>query len=232
MTREEFYAELYALAEPDYRDFNAGLLPGVANILGVRMPALRRIAKRIAAGDWRAFLAAAREESYEETMVQALVIGLAKGSPEEILSYVAAFVPKIDNWAVCDCFCGGLKLAQRHPGLVWDFVRPYFSSPQPFAVRFALVMALNHYMQEPYLDEVLELIDGVKLDHHYVKMAAAWAVSFCFIHYPGRTKAYLQNNTLDDFTYSKSLSKILESYRVSPEDKEFIRALRKNKAAR
>ena len=74
MTREEFYAELYALAEPDYRDFNAGLLPGVANILGVRMPALRRIAKRIAAGDWRAFLAAAREESYEETMVQALVM--------------------------------------------------------------------------------------------------------------------------------------------------------------
>ena len=99
-------------------------------------------------------------------------------------------------------------------------------------MRFALVMALNYYMNAAYLDEVLALIDGVKLDHYYVKMAVAWAVSFCFIYDPGRTKAYLQNNTLDDFTYRKSLSKILESYRVSPEDKEYIRALRKNKAAR
>lgn len=230
MTAEEIYARLLSLAEPEYRAFIAGLLPGVSNILGVRMPALRKLAKKIAAGDWRAYLGRAREDTYEEAMLQALVIGLAKGDPEEILRYAAAFLPKITNWGLCDSFCAGLKIARQQPGRVWDFLQPCFSSPEPFTVRFALVMALNYYIEDDYIEAVLSLLDGVEHGDYYVKMAAAWTVSVCFVRYPARTMEYLLNNALDDFTYRKSISKILESYRVSPQDKAAVRALRKSKA--
>lgn len=228
MTNEELRARLPALAEPAYRAFNQGLLPGVPGILGVRMGALRDLAKKIAAGDWRAFLAQAQEDTYEETMVQALVIGLAKGDTEEILACVAAFVPKIANWGICDSFCAGLKIAKQEPARVWDFLQPYFASAEPFAARFALVMALNYYIEDAYIEGVLERISAAKREDYYVKMAAAWALSFCYARYPNRTLEYLRASALDDFTHNKAISKILESYRVGPSDKQAARALRRN----
>ena len=232
MTQQELYERLLSLQDLDYRAFHSSLLPGVDNILGVRAPLMRKIAKEIAAGEWREYLAEARIDTYEETMVQGMVIGQAKGNAAEILPYVAAFVPKIDNWAVCDSFCCVLKLAKREPDPVWDFLQPYFVSKEPFDLRFAIVMALDHYIDDAHIEVVIGHIDAIKHEHYYVKMAAAWAVSICFVHYPEITMAYLLNNSLDDFTFSKSISKILESYRVSAQDKEALRALRKSKAGR
>ena len=83
------------------------------NLLGIRLPVLRKIAREIAAGDWRTYLAEAEDFYFEERMLQGLVIGCARCTPAEKLEYVARFVPKIDNWAVCDCFCWRLKAAER-----------------------------------------------------------------------------------------------------------------------
>lgn len=107
--------QLLEMADPGYRDFHAALVPGVGNIIGIRLPLLRGIARQIARGDWRTFLAADDLLYYEERMLQGLVIGYAKCTPGEKLEHVARFVPKIDNWAVCDCFCWRLKAAERAP---------------------------------------------------------------------------------------------------------------------
>lgn len=94
--------QLLELTEPKYMKFTSALMPGVENVLGIRLPVLRSIAKEIAAGDWRAYLAEAEDFYFEERMLQGLVIGYARCEPAEKLAHVARFVPKIDNWAVCD----------------------------------------------------------------------------------------------------------------------------------
>ena len=119
--------QLLELTEPKYMKFTSALMPGVENVLGIRLPVLRSIAKEIAAGDWRAYLAEAEDFYFEERMLQGLVIGYARCEPAEKLAHVARFVPKIDNWAVCDCFCWRLRAAERQP--MWEFIQPYFHAP-------------------------------------------------------------------------------------------------------
>jgi 3-methyladenine DNA glycosylase AlkD len=215
------------LVDEQYRQFHSGLLPGTDNILGVRLPLLRELAKELAKGDWRGYLESAQDEYYEEVMLQGLVIGHAKANIAEILSYVSAFVPKINNWAVCDSFCSSLKITKQHMELVWQFLQPYLQSRKEFELRFGIVMLLDFYIVDEYIDQVLSRLDAVKHEAYYVKMAVAWAFSICFIHYPEKTMAYLQNNTLDDFTYHKALQKITESFRIDKETKVLIRSMKR-----
>lgn len=222
--------QILALVDDDYREFHSKLVPGTENILGVRLPHLRALAKEIAKGDWRNYLATAANDFYEETMLQGLVIGYAKAEITEILHYVAAFVPKIANWGVCDSFCNNLKITKKHMPLVWDFLQPYLLSKEEFTLRFGIVMLLNYYIEDNYIDRVLLLLDSAKHEGYYVKMAAAWAISICFIKYPEKTMAYLKSNTLDDFTYNKALQKITESFRINKEPKTLIRSMKRKNA--
>ena len=108
MTWAKIREELPRLAEETYRCFSARLLPGVNNVLGVRLPVLRGLAKQAAGEDWRACVAA-EPASFEETMLQGMIIGYAATDIEQTLRLTAAFLPKIDNWSVCDSFCIGLR---------------------------------------------------------------------------------------------------------------------------
>ena len=156
--------KLLALADEEYRKFQSTLIPGEDRLLGVRLPALRELAKEIVKGDWREYLNSAQDEYYEEIMLQGLVIGYAKTSPEEILHFTAKFIPKITNWGVCDSFCTGLKLAKKQPELVWNFILPYLRSEKEFDIRFAVIMMLAHYMTDKYIDDVLACLDQVRHD--------------------------------------------------------------------
>lgn len=215
------------LADDDFRQFHCKLVPGTDNVLGVRLPELRKLAKEIAKGDWRGYLASAPEDYYEEIMLKGLVIGYAKADFNDILQYVADFVPKINNWAVCDTFCSNLKITKKHMSEVWDFLQPYLVSQKEFEMRFGIVMLLGYYIHEEYLDQVLLLLDNAKHEGYYVKMAVAWAISICFVKCPNKTMTYLKNNTLDDFTYNKALQKITESLRVDKATKTLIRSMKR-----
>jgi 3-methyladenine DNA glycosylase AlkD len=219
--------KLLNLADEKYQKFTAALLPDVDNILGVRLPLLRKLAREIAKGDWRGYMTAAGHEYYEEIMLRGMVLGYVKADADEILRYVVGFVPKIDNWSVCDSFCSGLKFTKNHKAHVWDFLQPYFTSKGEYELRFGIVMLLNYYMDKEYINRVLLILDSVKRDGYYVRMAVAWAVSICYIKLPDRTMEYLKNNMLDDFTYNKALQKITESYRVDTAAKDFIRSLKR-----
>lgn len=218
-------AELVRLAEPEYAVFSRRLLPGTENVLGVRLPLLRRLARRIAKGDWAAYLDTAGDGSFEEVMLQGMVIGAICAPPQEVLARTAAFVPKIDNWSVCDSFCSGLKLARTHPEPVWEFLQPYFEYPRPFAVRFAVVMLLFYYIDAQHLPRVLALLEEVHRDEYYVKMAVAWAASMCYAAFPDETLPWLQAARLDEFTYRRTIRKICESHQVNAEQKSHLRAL-------
>ena len=217
---------LFAMADLRYRDFSASLTPGAGPMIGVRLPQLRALAREIARGDWRAWLDGAEEAYFEERMLQGLVIGYAKCPPDEKLRLTERFVPKIDNWAVCDCFCWRLRPAEREP--MWRFILPRFRAAEEYEVRFAVVMALSNYADEAHIDRLLELLGAVRHPGYYARMGVAWAVSVCYVKFPERTQAWLEAGCpLDDWTYNKALQKIVESLRVSDADKAAVRAMKR-----
>ena len=128
-----FREELTALAEKDYRVFSARLLPPGTPLLGVRLPRLRKLAKKIARSDWRAFLANRPADAvFEETMLRGMVIGCAEAPLPERLGLIAAFLPEIDNWSVCDSFISGLKFIRENREPVWEFLDQYLKSKEEF----------------------------------------------------------------------------------------------------
>lgn len=219
--------QLIALSEPDYQAFTSKLLPGTKNILGVRLPFLRKMAKQLAKEDWRGFLAEASDDFHEEIMLQGMVIGFASVSFEEIKRYIEKFVPKIDNWSVCDSFCSGLKITKQYPHEMWNLLQGYLSDTREFYVRFGVVMLLNYYISEEYVREALQIMDKISNEAYYVKMGVAWTISMYYVKLPEETMDYLKNNQLDDFTYNKALQKITESLKVDKETKALIRAMKR-----
>lgn len=217
------------LAEEDYRRFASSLIPNIDNVLGVRLPALRKLATGIVKGDWRSYLASAADDYFEETMLQGMVIGYAKSADvEELLQCVADFVPKINNWSVCDSFCLGLKFTRTNQQRVWDFVQPYLASDAEYEIRFGVVMLLVHFVDDAHIDRVLELLDRIDHEGYYVKMAVAWALSICFSKLPEPTLRYLRGaHLLDKFTYNKALQKITELSRIDSDTKAIIRGMRR-----
>lgn len=219
-------SELLSLAEPEYQKFSASLLPGVDNILGVRIPKLRVIAKRIAKENWKEFLDDAKDDSFEEILLQGLVIGYAKANPTEIITALDAFIPKINNWSVCDSTAMTLKAAKNHPAY-FGYADACIAEGTEFSVRFGIVLLMSHFVSDEYIDSVLEKIGDAKLPGYYAKMAAAWAVSVCYVKYPEKTEEWLKESNLDDWTFNKSIQKIKESLRVSDAEKKRLEGMKR-----
>ncbi|MBH1941170.1 DNA alkylation repair protein [Mobilitalea sibirica] len=219
--------QLREMSEEKYQRFSSSLTPGINNILGVRLPLLRKMAAKIAKEDYKFYLKYAEDETFEEVMLQGMVIGSCKAGIEEVLNMAADFIPKINNWSVCDSFCNGLKITKKHRERVWDFLQPYLRSDQEYDIRFGVVMLLHYYVLPEYTDKVFMHFNHIKHSGYYVKMAIAWAISVYFVLLPEKTKKYLLNNDLDDFTYNKALQKITESLRVDKETKAWVRGMKR-----
>lgn len=215
--------KLFELKDDKYKEFHSSLCPGVDTIIGVRVPILRKYAKELAKGNWKESFKQIKNDYYEEIMLQGMIIGIAIKDIEELKKYLEEFIPKIDNWAVCDVCCGGLKLTQKNLEVMWEFLQKYLKSDKEFEIRFGIVMLLDYYINKEYIDKILKIFDVTKHDGYYVKMAVAWAISVCYIKFPKVTEQYLDNSNLDEFTYKKSIQKIRESYRVTPEQKRRLK---------
>lgn len=228
---DEIRKLLEDLAEPDFRKFSSSLIPGLAPgfLLGVRLPKLRKIAREIARKDPEGYLRNARCDSFEEIMLQGMVIGNLKGEPDTLFPLIESFLPKIDNWSVCDSFCSSLKIAREYPEAMWGLLQPMFEDQREYYVRFAVVMLIFYFIQKPYLPQAFVFFDGITSDSYYVKMAVAWAVSICYREFPKETLDYLKRCRLDRFTYEKALQKIIESLKTDAKIKEMFRAMKRER---
>lgn len=224
---DDIRKKLFELQDLKYKEFHSGLCPNVDKIIGVRVPQLKQIAKEIAKKDYKEFLENAQDEYYEELVLQGLVIGYSKTTIEETFKYLKSFVPKINSWAVCDTTCSNLKITKKYMREMWEFLEKYINSDREYEIRFALVMYLNYYLSEEYIDEIFEKVNKITNKEYYVQMAVAWLVSFAYIKQKEKTEKYLYKNNLDKFTLNKSIQKICESYRVSDEDKAKLRKIKK-----
>ena len=214
-------------ADKNFQKFTAALIPNIDNVLGVRTPILRKMAKELYKSGEFALVFETQSKYMEENMLKGMIIGLFKKPAKDVISYVRDFVPTIDNWAVCDNFCCSLKMTKDNLSLVWDFIQSYFKSDKEFEIRFAYVMLLNYYLIDDYIDKVLKLVDEFKDDRYYSQMAVAWLVSICYIKYPNKTEKYLKKSNLDDWTYNKSIQKICESLKIDKQTKERLKLMKK-----
>lgn len=214
------------LRDDKYASFNSSLLPGVGNILGVKIPELRRMARMIARMDgWQDFVRNATANCFEITMLRGLVLGYAKTDLDTLLELLSGYVPLIDNWAVCDCVCSTLAGVKCDRARVWDFLMPFLVSDEEFRVRFGVVMLMDYFADETYAPKTLNALDGVGHSGYYAQMGVAWAVSVLYVRYPDMVRNYLKDSRLDDFTFNKSIRKIIESRRVDASDKELLRKM-------
>lgn len=228
-TYRRLQADLRGRRDEKFLKFHQGLVPGTANIIGVPVPVLRSIAKEIAAGDPEGYLSVAGTGAYEEILLQGLVIGYMKPEESRFFALLADFVPKIDNWAVCDYVCAGLKMVNKYHSQTFLWLQPYLESSSEFAVRFAVVLLMDYYCTGAYIDRILPIFTHVRHEGYYVQMAVAWALSVCFIRFREKTLAVFVSGALPAFTCRKALQKCMESRRVSEEDKAMLRELKKRK---
>ncbi len=245
-SREKMRKYLESLGEPSYLRFASSLIPElpVERFLGIRLPLLRKVARRIAADRWEEWLPRAGQDSFEEVMLQGMVIGYGLDDmerrsgrerrpqgQEELLGearrLIRWFLPKIDNWSVCDSFCSTLKIAGRYRAQLWPFVLDCLRSGEEYTIRFGAVLLLDYYVDREYLREALAELERVDHDSYYVKMAVAWALSLFYLEFPEEMEVFLEDCRLDDFTYNKTLQKICESRRADRERKERVRAMRR-----
>jgi 3-methyladenine DNA glycosylase AlkD len=214
-----------------YKKFHENLVPGRDKIIGVRVPLMKALAKEIAkSGSALDYLEKAlkeKEEYYEETLVQGLTIGFIKIDAEARLKHIKRFVPKIDNWAICDSFSANLKFTKKNMDLVWNFILSYQSSSKVYDLRFLTVMLMDHYVDDAHIDQIIEIYDAIRNDDYYVKMAVAWGLSVCFIKYPEKTMKYFKKNNLSDWTFNKALQKCVESRRVDDDTRDVLRSMKR-----
>ena len=222
---------LLALSVNSNKAFAEKLNPGVDNVLGLRLPDMRKLAVQIAKSDWKAYLATAPSFYMEERMLQGLVLGYVKPDDdiESYLSYVTRFVKIINSWSVCDSFkfAGTGKYLSVHSDRIWEYLKSFILSEKEYEIRFGVVMTMKYFIDESHIDELFGFYDNITHDAYYVKMAVAWAISFCFVAYPEKTMEYLKRAKLDDFTYNKAIQKTIESYRVDETMKVKLRSMRR-----
>jgi 3-methyladenine DNA glycosylase AlkD len=223
MTNKEYQKILNFLkkeADLEYRNFHKKLLKNdKINVLGVRTPILKKIAKEISKGDYKSFIKLNSHNTYEETVIHGLILGYIKVSEEELFKLIDEFLCFNNNWAVNDITCANLKAFKK---ISFDKVLKYINSDNPWIIRFGLVLILDYYINEENIDKIFILCDNISGDY-YVKMANAWLISICYIKFPNKTFKFLKSCKLDKFTFNKTISKICDSYRVTEEKKNKLK---------
>lgn len=215
--------ELFSNQDLEYRNFHKRLVPDIDEnkIIGVRLPIIRKIAKECAKNNTHF-----EPYYYEEYMIKGLMIGYKKLSCDEYIAELKAFVPLIDNWAVCDSCCSSYKFVNKYKTEMFDYITNYLKSNKEFELRFAIVMLMDYYLTDDYISKSVEIIKSIKSDYYYVNMAIAWALSNAYIKDKDIVLTILEGGELSPWIHNKTISKICDSYRVSKDDKACLKKIR------
>lgn len=225
-TYTSFITYLYSLQDLKYLEFHGRLLQDSSTLIGIRTPILKELAKKIAKNHPFEFLKYVKHETYEECVLHGLILGYMKIDFNTCILLLEDFLPFNTNWAINDITCANLKIWKKHlqEGLL--VIKKYLQNDCSWVQRFGLVLLLDFYIQDDFIDAVLEISSQVSGESYYVGMANAWLLSVCYVKYPEKTRPLLEGSVLDLFTRKSAIRKIIESNRVPKEDKEQMRKLR------
>lgn len=226
-TYKEFVKYLMSFQDVKFRDFSKSLiLNSKYELIGIRTPAMRNIAKTIAKGNIEEFLKYAQDKYYEEIMIQGFVISHIKDE-EVFYKYFKKHITKIDCWGLCDSFCSSLKIVEKYEEKYFNEAIKMALDEEEFISRIGLIIILDHFINEGNLTIIFDTLNKIKSDKFYINMAEAWLVCEMYIKHPKETLKFIKKNNLNKFTQNKAISKIHDSYRVSKEEKEMLNKYRK-----
>lgn len=221
--------ELFERQDLPFRDFTMRGTPGAGEVIGVRIPEVRQIAKGLCRGDFDSYLSAEPKEYMEEILLHGIIVAQVKMELDLRLGLLKKFIPRIHNWLVCDVVANSFRIKAEQESKYWAFLVQYLDSNDEFAVRFMLVMMLDHFLKDDYTAEVLAVADAVKHPGYYVEMAKAWLVAEALVKDREVAMSYIYDNHLSNFAFNKAIQKTRESYRVSAADKELLLQLKESK---
>ena len=230
---EPLIERLSTMGERKYADFNSSLIPEMeCRVLGVRVPALRQIAREIAKGqNWRDFLEASRNhELYEIRLLHGMVLGGAKCDVGERLALIDAFLPYIDNWAICDGTISGLRPRGSEAEQFFEYACACAESDIEFRKRFGLVLLMSRFRDEKHIARILEIYRRFQHEGYYARMGAAWGLATLWLTDREGCLGILRENIWDEWTHNKAIQKLCESRRISDADKALARSLIRGKA--
>ena len=222
----EIQQRLFALQDAGYRDFHAALMPTVdkALVIGVRMPALRALAKELKGTELAAdFMAALPHKYYEENNLHAALIGHIRDF-QPCLTALERFLPYVDNWATCDMM-NPRALAKDKAALL-EHIRLWLQSSHTYTVRFGMEMLMNHFLEEDFREEYPALVASVQSEEYYVRMMQAWYFATALAKQYEAAVTYLEQRRLGAWVHNKTIQKARESFRVSQEQKEYLKSLK------
>lgn len=224
---QEIRDRLFALQDPVYRQFQAKLMPTVdpARVIGVRIPDLRKLSRELAGTEQAAvFLRQLPHAYYEENNLHGFLIASLRDYGETVAA-LASFLPQIDNWATCDLLHPRAfdKRPEALPGQLFRWLQ----SDRTYTVRFALGMLMSLYLDEAFRPEYADWAAGVKSEEYYVNMMVAWYFATALAKRWDDALPYLAEHRLPVWTHNKTIQKAVESRRVSPEQKQFLRSLKR-----
>ena len=218
--------QLFALQDVAFGDFQAKLMSNINrnNIIGVRTPALRTLARKIAKTDAaKEFIVQLPHQYFEENNLHAFIVARMTDFGEA-MRQTELFLPHIDNWATCDQFTP--KVFKKHPDELLKAVRRWIASPHTYTVRFAIKMLMTFYLDNLFIDEYPKMVAAVKSDEYYIKMMIAWYFATAMSKQYDAVISYLTDHRLDTWCHNKTIQKAIESYRISDERKAVLRRLK------
>lgn len=222
----KIYKELQALKEKEYADFQAKLVPTIepSTILGIRVPKLRALAKSYMRDqECQVFLDSLPHNYYDENMLHAILISEMKDY-DKCINRLEAFLPYVDNWAVCDIMSP--KLFKRYRGDLMTRIKVWMASEETYTIRFGLGMLMTHFLDEDFRPEYLDMASSIRSDEYYVNMMIAWFFATALAKQWEVSLPYIEDKRLDDWTHKKAIQKARESLRISKEKKEYLKGLK------
>ncbi|MBR7042549.1 MAG: DNA alkylation repair protein [Bacilli bacterium] len=218
--------KLHKLQDLKYREFTAKSIPNISidNIIGVRIPDIRNLAKEIKDEDYiDDFLNELPHKYQEENLLHGILLSLDKDI-DRVLNRLDIFLKYADNWAVTDIISP--KVFKKYPDKVYKYITKWIKSNSEYKIRFGVVSLLQYYLDDNFKLEHIDLIKSIKKDTYYINMAIAWYYSFALIKQYDKVISIFKNKELNKWIHNKSIQKACESYRITEDKKEYLRSLK------
>ncbi len=226
MILEEIREELFGLQDTQYRDFQSKLIPTVSidYFIGVRTPDLRKLAKTVAKrADVEEFLRQLPHEYFDENQLHAFILSEMKDY-DKCLKWLQEFLPFVNNWATCDQMSP--KVFKKHKSELLPLIDEWIASGETYSIRFGIKMLMEHFLDEDFDIAYPEKVAAVRSEEYYVNMMIAWYFATALAKQYDKVLPFIEDKKLDVWCHNKAIQKSIESYRITPEQKEYLKGLK------
>ena len=226
MNLNEIRVELFKMQDMDYRDFNSKLIPTVdkESMIGIRTPDLRKYAKQLGkSSDVIEFLQTLPHKYFDENQLHAFIISEIKDF-KNCIDEINRFLPYIDNWATCDQLSP--KVFKKYHNELFEYIKDWLKSDKVYTLRFGIGMLMEHFLDEDFDILYPEIVSKIRSGEYYINMMIAWYFATALAKQYESIIPFIENNSLDIWTHNKAIQKSIESYRITDEQKAYLRELK------